>query len=171
MKFLAAVVVVASAGFAVAQNTGLGQVPPCAQPCLTNFLGGGLIADCQAFDAKCICENRDFLAQIACCLVDGCTADEQKETVDFAHAMCRTVQVTNLPNEIVCSTATAAATSATGAASAASSASGSVTQAPNAASSGATADSETSPSPNAGPIPTMAPVGILGGLIAAAALL
>jgi cobalamin biosynthesis Mg chelatase CobN len=141
------------------------------QPCLNNFLGGGLIADCQAFDAKCICENRDFLAQIACCLVDSCTAEEQKDTVDFAHAMCRTVQVTNLPDEVVCSTATAAGTSATQAASAASSASGSVTQAP-AASSDAAADSQTtSQSPNAGPIPTMAPVGILGGLIAAAALL
>ncbi|KAH7376299.1 hypothetical protein B0T11DRAFT_324219 [Plectosphaerella cucumerina] len=139
-KLFAAAVVVASAGLVAAQNTGLGQVPPCAQPCLNNFLGGGLIADCQAFDAKCICENRDFLAQIACCLVDSCTAEEQKDTVDFAHAMCRTVQVTNLPDEVVCSTATAAGTSATQAAS-------------------------------AGPIPTMAPVGILGGLIAAAALL
>jgi hypothetical protein len=50
--------------------------------CATGFLQGG-IGDCGK-DIECICKNETFLGEIACCLVDACSAEDQKKAVAAA---------------------------------------------------------------------------------------
>ena len=136
---------------------------------MTEFVTAGAIAGCGAYDAKCICENNDFISEISCCLIDSCNdPEEQERTIRFAHEICASVDVTGLPDEVVCKESAASSASATDA-SASDTAAAATSESPsNTADAG---ESEESESPNAGPAATMAPVGILGGLIAAVAML
>lgn len=43
----------------------------------------GGIGDCGS-NVKCICSNKQFLSEIACCIAPVCSAAEQTEAVNFA---------------------------------------------------------------------------------------
>ncbi|CAK7267797.1 hypothetical protein SEPCBS119000_002734 [Sporothrix epigloea] len=118
MKSLA---IFALAGLAAAQFS---QLPTCAQSCANKFLTGG-IGNCGS-DAKCICSDKDFLSDIACCLAapGACDPADQSSAVGFASQLCAAQGVTGLPSVVSCtstsfpSSGTAAAASTTGSAAA-----------------------------------------------------
>jgi hypothetical protein len=98
-----AALLLALAGTAVAQGGGF-NLPTCANECATKFLQGG-IGDCGR-DVKCICSNETFLGEIACCLTDVCSEEDQKKAVAAAadvsqplslltHTQARTDKQTN----------------------------------------------------------------------------
>lgn len=167
MKVPAALFTLALAGAAVAQD-GFG-LPECANNCANKFLQNG-IGNCGK-DIKCICEDKSFLGEIACCLTDACNEADQKAAVAAAANICDAVGVKGLPTEVACATASAASTTA--------SRTGSGT-APAPTGTGANAATQnpaaqsttTSESTNFGPRPTAAAgLGAIGGIIAAVALL
>ncbi|KAM0287689.1 hypothetical protein ACHAQH_000219 [Verticillium albo-atrum] len=160
---LIAASLLALVGLVAAQSTG--DLPRCAQPCVIAATTGGNIGGCGQFDVECICSNKSFLDDMACCLADSCSQQEQQAAVDFAKRLCRGSGVTDLPDSVVCSTAASTATAATTTAQM-------TVQTETSTGSGAPAETtaETA-TPNAGPMATMVPVGVLGGLMAAAALL
>ncbi|KAK3292192.1 uncharacterized protein B0H64DRAFT_445148 [Chaetomium fimeti] len=157
----------ALAGAAVAQEGGFG-LPTCANDCATQFLQGG-IGDCGR-DVGCICRNDTFLGEIACCLTDACSEEDQAKAVAAAANICEAVGVSGLPTSVACATASSAApTSASGTASGTSPAptgsGAAATQSPD-------PENTTSESTNFGPRPTAAAgLGAIGGIIAAVALL
>ncbi|KAL9942023.1 hypothetical protein D7B24_000105 [Verticillium nonalfalfae] len=166
MKLITASIL-ALVGLVAAQSTG--DLPKCAQPCVIEATTGGNIGGCGQFDNKCICSNKSFLDDMACCLAAGCTQKEQQAAVDFAKRLCRGSGVTDLPDSVVCKTAASgSSTTASGTAAATTSASQTASTTGSAANAQNTASTST---PNAGPLATMMPVGVLGGLIAAAAML
>ncbi|KAK1771424.1 hypothetical protein QBC33DRAFT_153832 [Phialemonium atrogriseum] len=166
MKTISVILSVALASFTSAQFEGL---PKCATDCADNFLVGG-IGDCGT-DPKCICNNKTFLSDIACCLVGVCDAKDQAAAVSFAQNIC-TANGVSVPSVVSCATAAASPT-ATGSGSA----TAITTTTGTASGSGAGADSTpsptgTSPSPtkNFAPRRTAA-AGIVGGIVAAVAFL
>ncbi|KAG8166698.1 hypothetical protein KVR01_002387 [Diaporthe batatas] len=97
------------AGLTVAQFQGL---PTCAQGCASEFFSGGSYAGCGT-DPKCICANQDFIGNVACCLVDACSEADQESALTFAKQICSANGV-DVPDQVSCSTASAAGASATG---------------------------------------------------------
>ncbi|AEO55517.1 hypothetical protein MYCTH_2299445 [Thermothelomyces thermophilus ATCC 42464] len=171
MKAIAALTL-ALAGAVVAQD-GLG-LPECAQSCASSFLAGG-IGNCGR-DVKCICQEKSFLSDIACCLAGDCSAQDQAQAVSVAANLCRGVGVTDLPSSVSCATASTSATGSaasaptTGSASTTASGSGTTFGPTNTATAAATETS--TQSSNLGPRPTAAAgLGAIGGIIAAVALL
>ncbi|WYZ42884.1 hypothetical protein EsH8_VI_000583 [Colletotrichum jinshuiense] len=118
-------------------------LPTCAQGCVNQYITGSAIAGCGQLDIKCICTNSGFLDGIACCLAGACNQVDQDAAVKYAKDICTTASVA-VPDQVVCKSSNASA-SATGA-------TASATNTPNAA-------------------PTMAPVALLGGLVAVLAAL
>ncbi|CAK7239426.1 MAG: hypothetical protein STHCBS139747_000856 [Sporothrix thermara] len=186
--------ILALAGLAAAQFS---QLPTCAQSCANKFLTGG-IGNCGS-DAKCICSDKDFLSDIACCLAapGGCAPADQSSAVVFASQLCAAQGVTGLPSVVSC-TSTASGSTGTGAAAATTTSSsatasqtsgtaantgstGSATAAPtSAATSAGAADSAASgsgaaatPSSTSNPAPreSAGVAGLVGGVVAALALL
>jgi len=88
------------------------SLPVCAATCVTKFISGTEIAGCKQADIGCVCENTDFLDQIACCLVDVCNADEQKAAVAYAGSICEGAGV-DVPDEVVCKGAASPSASST----------------------------------------------------------
>ncbi|KAK3900270.1 hypothetical protein C8A05DRAFT_36107 [Staphylotrichum tortipilum] len=184
MKVPTALLALTLASIAAAQTP---ELPKCAQSCADKFLRGG-IGNCGS-DPACICANKDFLGSIACCLAGVCDGPSQTQAVGFAANLCKGFGVTDLPTAVACSTAsnTGAATtgssssSAAAATTAASSSSSAATGTSSAASSsgssasssGTAAAASTNKSTNVGPRPTAAAVGlgVMGGVIAAVAML
>ncbi|KAL2153019.1 hypothetical protein VTH82DRAFT_4174 [Thermothelomyces myriococcoides] len=168
MKAIAALVL--SLAGAVAAQDGL-NLPTCAQTCAGSLLSSS-IGDCGRGDVKCICSNKSFLSDIACCLADDCSPQDQERAVDAARDLCSGFGVTDLPDEVTCSSASssAASSSATGASTTASSSGSGTTPTPT-----GDADEDAAPSsttiPDAGARPTVHAGLALGGIIAAAALL
>ncbi|KAM0329958.1 hypothetical protein ACHAQA_004126 [Verticillium albo-atrum] len=170
--------ILALAGFVAAQSTD--DLPSCAQPCVVEATTGGNIAGCGQFDIECICSNQSFLADMACCLAQSCSTEEQQAAVDYAKRLCRSGGVTDLPDQVVCSTASSAATTSASASTSGTAATmttaqetaqtGTQTETSTDAAASGESTEETNTS-NAGPLATMMPVGVLGGLMAAAALL
>ncbi|KAK4041391.1 hypothetical protein C8A01DRAFT_45453 [Parachaetomium inaequale] len=166
MKVPVALLSLAFAGAVVAQD-GLG-LPKCAESCATSFLNGG-IGDCGR-DVECICKNKSFLGEIACCLAGDCSADDQTTAVSVAANLCKAFGVTDLPTTVACSTASG--TASTTAASASASATDSGTSSAPTGTANNAAQSTTSQSTNFGPRPTAAAgLGAIGGIMAAVALL
>ncbi|KAK1688303.1 hypothetical protein BDP55DRAFT_726675 [Colletotrichum godetiae] len=154
MRFSA--VIIALAGFAAAQD----GLPTCAQGCVNQYTTGSGIAGCSQIDVKCICSNSGFLDGIACCLAGACPEADQATAVKYAKNICTGAGVT-VPDQVVCKSASStpsATASQTSAAASGATASG-------ATASGATASASATNTPNAAP--TMGPVALLGGLIAA----
>ncbi|KAE9381376.1 hypothetical protein N431DRAFT_440241 [Stipitochalara longipes BDJ] len=77
-------------------------VPPCAQPCVAKFTSGSSIAGCNGVDVACICANKDFLSNIACCLASVCDEADQEAATTYAHQICASNGVTNLPPAVSC---------------------------------------------------------------------
>lgn len=155
-----------------------------SKPCVTDFTSGSQIAGCNSVDITCICSNKNFLSGIACCLVGVCSAADQQAATEYAQTLCKTNGVTNLPSAVSCASSatqssTAApsgstATSGTSTASTSTSATGSVSTHSTTTSGTVAGASSSAPAAtkNAGP-QNMAGMGagILGGLVAAAALM
>jgi protein phosphatase methylesterase 1 len=119
------------------------------QQCVLQFTTGDAIAGCNGLAAGCICANKSFLDNIACCLAGACNQADQDAAVKYAKQICTANGVT-VPDQVVCSNSTSPSTTS------ASSTSASATQ----------AAVTTSSKPNAGP--TAGPVA--GGLLGAAAI-
>jgi hypothetical protein len=155
-----------------------------SKPCVSDFTSGSQIAGCNSVDITCICSNKNFLSDIACCLVNVCSVADQQAATEYAQTLCRTNGVTNLPSAVSCaSTATqsstaapsgSTATSGTSTTTTSTSATGSAATHSTTTSGTATGASSSTPAAtkNAGP-QNVAGVGagILGGLVAAAALM
>ncbi|KAK4140369.1 uncharacterized protein C8A04DRAFT_39967 [Dichotomopilus funicola] len=176
MKTFTAFLTLALAGSSlVAAQLGL---PDCAQNCANSFLQGG-IGNCGR-DVECICRDKSFLGEIACCLAGDCNEADQKQAVAAAANICKAVGVNDLPTAVACSTGAGGATS-TGKSSAAATTTGSssgtgsgatTTPAPT-GTAGGSGNNASSSSTNYGPRQTAAAAGLgaVGGIMAAVALL
>ncbi|KAL0936538.1 CFEM domain-containing protein [Colletotrichum truncatum] len=157
---LVAVVAASLAGFSgfAAAQSGLAE---CAQKCVNQYTTSTTIAGCKQLDAKCICENSNFLDGIACCLADGCTKAEQEAAVKYAKDICTGAGV-SVPDQVTCKSATPSGGAQPSGANQTSSAgqTGSASQ---------TAAPAATNTPNAGS--TMGSAGLLGGLVAVLAAL
>ncbi|KAL5320941.1 hypothetical protein ACEPPN_011751 [Leptodophora sp. 'Broadleaf-Isolate-01'] len=170
MKFSLLAVASALACLASAQVSG--GVPSCA----FTTAGGSEIAGCNRIDAACICSNKDFLSNIACCLVDKCNVEDQQKATDYALAFCRANQVTGLPTAVSCaSTASTGMPTSTNSSPATITSGGSSTTSTGsiAANAASTTTSGTASTPtNAAPTNAAGVgAGIIGGLAAVVALL
>ncbi|KAL2256089.1 hypothetical protein VTK26DRAFT_2200 [Humicola hyalothermophila] len=169
MKLPTALFSLALAGAAVAQ--GIPGLPSCAEGCADQFLQNG-IGNCGT-NPKCICENKDFLGSIACCLVGVCDEEAQTSAVAFASSFCRAMQVTDLPTAVSCTTGNAAQTTpATAQTTGGTGAGTAPTPTPTGNADADSQETDASPTSNLGPRPTAAAgLGAIGGLVAAVALL
>ncbi|ERS97009.1 uncharacterized protein SPSK_02751 [Sporothrix schenckii 1099-18] len=176
--------ILALAGLAAAQ---FAQLPTCAQSCANKFLTGG-IGNCGS-DAKCICSDKSFLSDIACCLAapGGCDAADQSSAVVFASQLCAAQGVT-VPSAVTCTStaggsgtaATATTTTGSGTPTETSGAAATKTDSTSATATGATtspattaaAGTTSSKSTNYAPRESAGVgAGLLGGVVAALALL
>ncbi|OQE82014.1 hypothetical protein PENNAL_c0038G03287 [Penicillium nalgiovense] len=96
MKFTITFVLAALLSTAAAQ--GLGDLPDCSKTCAT-----GSIPDNCGIDFKCICKAKSFLDDVACCIADKCSKDDQETTIKVAKSICARGGVTDLPTKVVCS--------------------------------------------------------------------
>ncbi|CAK7236184.1 hypothetical protein SCUCBS95973_009521 [Sporothrix curviconia] len=180
--------ILALAGLAAAQFS---QLPTCAQNCANKFLTGG-IGNCGS-DAKCICSDKDFLSDIACCLAapGACDTADQSSAVVFASQLCAAQGITGLPSAVTC---TSTASGSTGSAAAATTTSGTAantgsTGTGTAAATGSTTSTTTgtttaaaatgtdaaattsSSTSNPAPRESAGVAGLIGGVVAALAML
>ncbi|KAL2113360.1 hypothetical protein VUR80DRAFT_4197 [Thermomyces stellatus] len=98
MKYAATVLALAAAALAQDIST---DIPSCAGECVNVATVGDKIAGCSQGDIKCICENEDFLDNIACCLNDACDQEGKDQAVSFARQICSGAGV-EVPDEVVC---------------------------------------------------------------------
>ncbi|KAJ6092937.1 Cell wall protein TIR3 [Penicillium sp. IBT 16267x] len=94
---------------ASAANAQLSSLPTCAQACAANAIPSSC-----GVDVACICGNKSFLSDIACCIAGKCTTAEQEQTLQAAMGICAAGGVTNLPSMVACTTG-ASSTTASGA--------------------------------------------------------
>jgi len=114
------VAIALGAGLVAAQVGIPGDIPKCADPCVNEATTGTSIAGCAPLDIGCVCKNKDFLNNVACCLAAKCSKAEQATAVKYAQQICSSKGVT-VPDSVVCNKAEESS------ASAAASASGSTT--------------------------------------------
>ncbi|KIH93672.1 hypothetical protein SPBR_04446 [Sporothrix brasiliensis 5110] len=178
--------ILALAGLAAAQ---FAQLPTCAQSCANKFLTGG-IGNCGS-DAKCICSDKSFLSDIACCLAapGGCDAADQSSAVVFASQLCAAQGVT-VPSAVTCTSTAGGSGSGTVATATTTTGSGTPTETSGAAASKTESTSTTATGATTSPATTAAAgttsskstnyapresagvgAGLLGGVVAALALL
>ncbi|TQV90545.1 Extracellular membrane protein, 8-cysteine region, CFEM [Cordyceps javanica] len=112
MKFIIALVAAATS-LVAAQNNPLNDIPKCAQDCVGKFLSGSSIAGCSLIDYKCVCSNKDFLNEIACCLAPVCDDKGKSDTIALANKLCKAFDV-DLPTAVTCNTAATATPTSTG---------------------------------------------------------
>ncbi|POR36532.1 Uncharacterized protein TPAR_03248, partial [Tolypocladium paradoxum] len=163
-----ALVMALAASLVAAQS--LDGIPDCAKDCVTKFVTGTSIAGCKVADIACICGNKDFLNNIACCLAGVCSQSDQDKTVQYATQLCNASGV-QVPNKVVCNSGAASSGSASGSASASSTGSASGTATPTTtgtAASASTSGTATGASPTSRSTGAAAPVvGSVGGLAGA----
>ncbi|XWX00204.1 hypothetical protein V2A60_008224 [Cordyceps javanica] len=164
MKFIIALVAAATS-LVAAQNNPLNDIPKCAQDCVGKFLSGSSIAGCSLLDYKCVCSNKEFLNEIACCLAPVCDDKGKSDTIALANKLCKAFDV-DLPTAVTCNTAATATPTSTGSSGSASATSSSdAGKTTSAASSGNQSAAASSTSkPNAAPTN-------MAGLVGAAAAL
>ncbi|RCI15507.1 hypothetical protein L249_3546 [Ophiocordyceps polyrhachis-furcata BCC 54312] len=122
-----------AAGLVAAQD--LNGLPPCAKDCVTKNMSGSGVGGCPSADIGCICKNKDFLNNIACCLAKACKPEDQTKTIGFAKQLCNAAGV-QVPEKVECADkdkAAAAASSTTRASSSSSSATAASTASSSAA--------------------------------------
>ncbi|KAJ5647591.1 Cell wall protein TIR3 [Penicillium lividum] len=93
----------------------LSSLPTCAQSCATNAIPSSC-----GVDVACICGNKSFLSDIACCIVGKCTTAEQEQTLKAAKGICLAGGVTDLPSTVACTTGASSTTTASSASTASS---------------------------------------------------
>ncbi|KAL1864787.1 hypothetical protein VTK73DRAFT_5640 [Phialemonium thermophilum] len=173
MKAISVLLTLALASFSAAQSTD--SLPACAKQCADQFLAGG-IGNCGT-DPKCICADKGFISGIACCLAGVCNEADQAAAVAYAQKLC-TAQGVSVPSAVSCTSTSGATAAATGSSSSSSgSASGSgsaaattTTTSASASGTGSGSGATSSSTSNPGARQTAA-AGLLGGLVAAVAML
>ncbi|PHH72076.1 hypothetical protein CDD80_4802 [Ophiocordyceps camponoti-rufipedis] len=103
-----ALLVTLAASLAAAQD--LAGMPACAKDCVSKYMGGSSVAGCQPADIACVCKNKDFLNNIACCLSQACKPEDQDKTISFAKQLCNAAGV-QVPDKVECNKAAAASAS------------------------------------------------------------
>ena len=135
---------------------------------MAKFTSGSSIAGCNGVDVACICANKDFLSNIACCLASVCDEADQEAATTYAHQICASNGVTNLPPSVSCASSVTSSITTTGSTTTGSSTASSVA-ANSATTTSSTPASSSSPAAtkNAGPH-NIAGVGagVLGGMAA-----
>ncbi|KAH0595921.1 hypothetical protein MHUMG1_06471 [Metarhizium humberi] len=92
--------------FAAAQQ--LGEIPQCAQSCVSSYVTGTNIAGCKPADIGCICKNEAFIQGISCCLEKVCDQADIDKTINVATGLCAASGV-DTPKQLVCSSGSASA--------------------------------------------------------------
>ena len=125
---------------------------------MTKYTTGDAIAGCGQLNAACICANKDFLSDIACCLAGSCSPEDQAKAVTFAQQICTANGIT-VPSAVSCTRVTTSVPIPS-----------TISQTPTVTggvSTTANAATITSSS-SKGPAPTHAPAHAAGGLLGAA---
>ncbi|KAL5382592.1 hypothetical protein DPSP01_006429 [Paraphaeosphaeria sporulosa] len=169
MRFSNVAILFALSSCAVAQDI-LGSLPRCGQNCFGNNFQG-----CQQFDYKCICGNKDLIAELSCCVSKNCNSNDQNTIITLASGLCKAYGV-DVPTQASCAasaSSTASTASSVSSGSASSAGGSSVTTAPatTSASESQSAAAQTSTgSPGAaGPVATAgAGLGLAVGVLLAA---
>lgn len=145
------------------------------RPCVQQFTTGSSIAGCNSLNTNCICSNKDFLSNIACCLLDKCDETGRNDAIAYAKTICATADPpVEVPDEVVCSTASSSgAAAATTSGSTGSSTTGGTTQAPTTGTTSTpTSAAQTSSSSGAAMVNMgSSGMGLAGGFAAALVLL
>ncbi|KFY56194.1 hypothetical protein V497_06452 [Pseudogymnoascus sp. VKM F-4516 (FW-969)] len=158
----------------ISVSSAAGGVPVCAKPCVDQFTTGDAVAGCNKLNTNCICSNKDFLSNIACCLTDKCDDAGKTAAIAYAKVICATGDPpVEVPDEVVCNSASsskggAATTSGGG------STGGAITAAPTTTgdTSTPTSDAQTSSSSGAAMMNMgSSGMGLAGGFAAALVLL
>ncbi|KAJ5911293.1 Cell wall protein TIR3 [Penicillium subrubescens] len=76
---------------------GLDALPDCSKSCATSSIP----ASC-GLNVQCICADKSFLSNIACCVADKCSQADQETTLQVAKGICSRGGVTDLPSTISC---------------------------------------------------------------------
>ncbi|RDA85378.1 hypothetical protein CP532_6402 [Ophiocordyceps camponoti-leonardi (nom. inval.)] len=105
------------AGLVAAQD--MSGLPACAKDCVSKNMSGSGVGGCPSTDIGCICKNKDFLNNIACCLDKACQPDDQKKTIAFAKQLCSAAGA-QVPDKVECVNKDKAATAASSSSSASS---------------------------------------------------
>ncbi|OBT93391.1 hypothetical protein VE01_08731 [Pseudogymnoascus verrucosus] len=154
-----------------------GGVPDCAKPCVTQFTSGSSIAGCNNLNTNCICSNKDFLSNIACCLIDKCDEAGRNAAIAYAKSICATADPpVEVPSEVVCNSSSSSSkgtAATTGASTTGGSTTGGTTQAPTTGTTSTpTSAAQTSSSSGAAMVNMgSSGMGLAGGFAAALVLL
>ncbi|OBT54843.1 hypothetical protein VE04_06035 [Pseudogymnoascus sp. 24MN13] len=156
------------------------------KPCVTQFTSGSSIAGCNNLNTNCICSNKDFLSNIACCLIDKCDEAGRDAAIAYAKSICATadppVEVPSegppveVPSEVVCNSSSSSSkgtAATTGASTTGGSTTGGTTQAPTTGTTSTpTSAAQTSSSSGAAMVNMgSSGMGLAGGFAAALVLL
>ncbi|ELR06279.1 hypothetical protein VC83_05039 [Pseudogymnoascus destructans] len=118
----------------ISVSSAAGGVPDCAKPCVDQFTSGSSIAGCNNLNTNCICSNKDFLSNIACCLVNKCDEAGRNGAIAYAKAICGTADPpVQVPDQVVCNSSSSSSSSSSkgmAAATTGGSTTGGTTQAP-----------------------------------------
>ncbi|KAJ5477214.1 Cell wall protein TIR3 [Penicillium diatomitis] len=98
----------AAALLATVSAQGLDSLPSCSKSCANNAIP----ASC-GLDIKCICADKSFLSNIACCVANKCSQADQETTLKIARGICASGGVTDLPTAISCSATSSGTMTAT----------------------------------------------------------
>ncbi|KFY13294.1 hypothetical protein V492_03370 [Pseudogymnoascus sp. VKM F-4246] len=94
-------------------SSAAGGVPDCAHPCVDQFTSGSNIAGCNSLNTHCICSNKDFLSNIACCLIDKCDEAGKNAAISYAKTICATADPpVEVPDQVVCNSSSSGGTAA-----------------------------------------------------------
>ncbi|KFZ13360.1 hypothetical protein V501_03746 [Pseudogymnoascus sp. VKM F-4519 (FW-2642)] len=151
-----------------------GGVPDCAKPCVTQFTSGSSIAGCNNLNTNCICSNKDFLSNIACCLIDKCDEAGRNAAIAYAKSICATADPpVEVPSEVVCNSSSSSSSKGAAAATTGGSTTGGTTQAPTTGTTSTpTTTAQTSSSSGAAMVNLgSSGMGLAGGFAAALVLL
>ncbi|KAB2571564.1 putative cfem domain protein [Lasiodiplodia theobromae] len=133
MRFSTISTIIGLSSLALAQTQ---LLPQCAQSCVGTDFGG-----CSTLDVECICNNKDLITGLACCVSTSCDAADQQTVIDFAQNLCKPQGVTDLPTTATCASG---ASSATGSASSGSSSASSTAASASASATGSAASAASS---------------------------
>ncbi|OBT76204.1 hypothetical protein VF21_05033 [Pseudogymnoascus sp. 05NY08] len=164
--------VIALAAF-ISVASAAGGLPPCAKPCVDQFTTGSSIAGCNSLNTNCICSNKDFLSNIACCLLDKCDEAGRNSAIAYAKTICATADPpVQVPDQVVCNSSSSSS-KATAAATTGGSTTGGTTQAPTTGTTSTpTSAAQTSSSSGAAMVNMgSSGMGLAGGFAAALVLL
>ncbi|KAG9043484.1 hypothetical protein FS837_009494 [Tulasnella sp. UAMH 9824] len=101
---------VASASFLVERQSS--SFPPCSIPCLTNAQTGS----CSPTDNTCLCKSDDYLRSTTACIQNACSAADLATAATMAQTLCKAAGVDISTNPAAQPTGTAAASGAASAA-------------------------------------------------------